>query len=612
MVARARFEPLDGSRPLGAADIGDYRGALEIVSGGDSVAVVNDVSVEDYVDGISEVPSEWPAAALEAQAIAARTYLLHHAAAPSPAMAALGAQICADQDCQVYRGLSKEQAPDGSRWVAAVRATKGQVLLYGGRPINAMYSSSNGGRTVAGGEPYLQSVPDPDDAASPLDQWEADIDATGLAHALNLPGPVDGISRSGDTVTVSWSVPAGGGGSSAPAGSAPGPEPPSTTAGPVAGPAGAQETASPANTTLPLPGTSSTTAPATTTPAHPTTSDPPDGTAPTTSSTTRPPSNAAPGPDHGIQSVPAADFTRRVNAAVAPAPGRDVFLPSDRFAVGFDGSIVKFTGSGFGHGVGMSQYGALAKARRGLSASDILAFYYNGIRPTALPATAMPSDVRVDVADGLAHVDVTGRFRLVDEHDNVLITVGDGPWRVEPAPGGLVRVILPQAYQGRFGVSPVSVDPPVVLPGAKVKVRFTLPVPGLASVSATPPGAAPVTTDLGITASGAHEVQVPPAASVGTYTLRIAAAAGAGRQADSVLELHVGSPPPGVPDLTRFSSGLGAQPGGSARRSMAAGVAVAGVLLFAVGAIAAIAIRGRRRAGWGRSSTLDGSPTPGR
>ena len=599
VVAKARFEPLDGTRPVGVDGLGDYGGSIEVVPDGGSVAVLDDVSVEDYVAGIAEMPSDWPAAALQAQAIAARTYLLHSASAPAPVLASLGAQICASQDCQVYTGLAKARGPNGRQWLDAVNATAGQVLLYDGRPINAMYSSSNGGRTVAGGEPYLRAVDDPDDSVAPLDRWTADVGLDDLARALQLPGTVTSIARSGDTVTVT----------SGPASSPAGPTTTTTTAGSptsTGAPAVAAAAAGPAAT---VPIGPPTTSPSPTTAPDPTTSTGPAGSTTTTApagpaapggtTTTAPPSAApaapAGGPNRGSLTTSAADFTRRVNGALPPAPGRDVILPSDRFTVTLNASTATFSGGGFGHGIGMSQYGALGKANRGLSAADILAFYYGGLRPSLLPVTAVPSSVRVDLADGLSSATVTGRFRLVDEHDNVLITVGDGPWRAEPAPGGRVRVILPDAYHAQFGLAPVTVEPAVVLPGAKVAVHFNLPVPGLASVSATPPGAAPVTTDLGITAPGAHRVDLPPATSAGTYTLRIAAAAGAGRQADSVLEISVGTAPAGVPDLDRFSGMERAGRGRTRHGPMTAGVVVAVVLLLSVTAVAGTAVLRPRR-----------------
>jgi hypothetical protein len=71
--------------------------------------------------------------------------------------------------------------------------------------------------------------------------------------------------------------------------------------------------------------------------------------------------------------------------------------------VSTDGDALVFAGRGWGHGVGMVQWGAYGKARRGLSASDILAFYYGGLRPRPWPE---PGTIRVEVATGLAGVRV--------------------------------------------------------------------------------------------------------------------------------------------------------------------------------------------------------------
>ena len=113
----ARIEPL--ALP-GAADgatvsldgVGEYRGVLELRKAAAGVGAVNDVALDDYLKGISEVPSNWPAEALRTQAVAARTYLLWVLGSPpSGDAAALGAQICATDSCQVYSGVAKERSP---------------------------------------------------------------------------------------------------------------------------------------------------------------------------------------------------------------------------------------------------------------------------------------------------------------------------------------------------------------------------------------------------------------------------------------------------------------------------------------------------------------------
>lgn len=141
-VERVRVESLTPGGHLSATGIGDYRGALEVVRAGSGVGVINDVGFEDYVRGIAEVPNSWPVEALKAQAIAARTYALHEMKnRQSSAATALGADICPTQTCQVYVGLEKERSEGGQRWVSAVNATRGQVLLRRGQPIRAMYSA---------------------------------------------------------------------------------------------------------------------------------------------------------------------------------------------------------------------------------------------------------------------------------------------------------------------------------------------------------------------------------------------------------------------------------------------------------------------------------------
>src|SRR5690242_13583869 len=82
----ARIEPLvsvaGAAGAAGAGDgptvsldgVGEYRGALELRRAAGGVGAVNDVALDDYLQGISEAPSSWPAEALRAQAIAARTY----------------------------------------------------------------------------------------------------------------------------------------------------------------------------------------------------------------------------------------------------------------------------------------------------------------------------------------------------------------------------------------------------------------------------------------------------------------------------------------------------------------------------------------------------------
>lgn len=90
-------------------------------------------NVEEYLKHLYEVPSYWPMEVLKAQAIAARSYLLAYTDnGKNP--------ICPSQKCQVVK---KEE--NAETWKQAVEATRGIVLTYQGKPINAYYSSTAGG-----------------------------------------------------------------------------------------------------------------------------------------------------------------------------------------------------------------------------------------------------------------------------------------------------------------------------------------------------------------------------------------------------------------------------------------------------------------------------------
>ncbi|MCL5676196.1 MAG: SpoIID/LytB domain-containing protein [Patescibacteria group bacterium] len=97
-------------------------------------------SLEDYVKRIYEVPGDWPAEALKAQAVAARSYAM--------AYTNNGAgSICATQQCQVFQPNEK-----GGAWNDAVNATAGKVMQQGGNPIKAWFSSTHGGYVFSSGD----------------------------------------------------------------------------------------------------------------------------------------------------------------------------------------------------------------------------------------------------------------------------------------------------------------------------------------------------------------------------------------------------------------------------------------------------------------------------
>jgi stage II sporulation protein D len=151
---------------------GRYRGALEFRPGLFSgVNAINVVPLEDYVRGVvpAEEPASWPDQALRAQAVAARTYALTANAGGK------GFDQYPDTRSQVYRGLAAE-APTSD---AAIAATAGEIVTYGGRPVITYFFSTSGGQTEnvefafigTSPDPWLQSVSDPFDDASPRHRW---------------------------------------------------------------------------------------------------------------------------------------------------------------------------------------------------------------------------------------------------------------------------------------------------------------------------------------------------------------------------------------------------------------------------------------------------------
>lgn len=138
-----------------------YRGIIMIQNKNGKLTVINNVPLEDYIKGVvpSEMPTSWATEAHKAQAIAARSYAL----ANLGKRARYGYDLKDTPEDQAYGGASKETADTNY----AVDQTKGIVLTYNMKVINAYYSASAGGQTNVdswgGSLPYLRSVPSFDD-----------------------------------------------------------------------------------------------------------------------------------------------------------------------------------------------------------------------------------------------------------------------------------------------------------------------------------------------------------------------------------------------------------------------------------------------------------------
>lgn len=207
-----------------------YRyGTLDVAAVGGALQVVNQLSLHgEYLRGIAEVPSSWPAAALQAQVIAARSYArFKFDAGLRPRC---GCHLFADTRDQVFAGWAKEAATTyGAKWAAAVDATQpdastGQMVLANGAVVEAFYFSSSGGHTENnedgfGGSPvpWLRSVDDHwsllPSVHNPEASWTRTRSQAQLAAAFRLPdvATVSFDSRTpGGSVRTATAISSGG------------------------------------------------------------------------------------------------------------------------------------------------------------------------------------------------------------------------------------------------------------------------------------------------------------------------------------------------------------------------------------------------------------------
>lgn len=168
-----------------------YRGDLRLLVRDGRILAINQLGIETYLPSVvgSEMPSKWPLAALQAQAVAARTYALRQRGSKGDF------DVRATVSSQVYKGIESETPST----LEAVATTRSLVLVHGGRLINAVFHSSSGGATEPSGEvwrtqlPYLVSVADHDDH-SPVHRWNQRFDALELRRRFQETGGVDQLS----------------------------------------------------------------------------------------------------------------------------------------------------------------------------------------------------------------------------------------------------------------------------------------------------------------------------------------------------------------------------------------------------------------------------------
>ena len=366
---RTVVAPAGRSLPLVGLGRRRYRGLVRVLPDGDRLQAVNQLGLEHYLASVvgSEMPASWPAEALRAQAVAARTYALAQLKPEAPF------DLRSTVASQVYRGTEAET--DSTR--SAVAATRSLVLSHGGSLIDAVFHSSSGGSTENSGEmwnrqlPYLVSVPDRD-KLSPWHQWSVRFEpeqlrrafqetagasrievlaasSTGRVRRARVIGPAGSLDLSGSelrqrlglrSTLVQFRF-----------------EPP-LAPGPAGGITTATAEANAAASALSRGGNRAATGPST-------------AVLPAGGPLPPPPLPGAAG--QGDRSTAAAlDPTitgqLRQEPLTAPLPALEV------------------VGRGFGHGVGMSQWGAYGLALQGVSYVQILRHYYRGAQLVAYPS----------------------------------------------------------------------------------------------------------------------------------------------------------------------------------------------------------------------------------
>ncbi len=180
-----------GSGAAFAVKGNQYRGVIKAIASPSGVTLVNQVSMEDYLKGVvpCEIVPSWQMDAIKAQAVAARTYAMFH----KNGYRSAGYDVTDDTRTQVYRGVSAETEATNR----AVMETAGEVVTYGGSPIDAVFHASGGGYTEncenvwGSAVPYLKGVPE-DKYATP---WKKTISLASFMKMADV-GKLKGIKLS--------------------------------------------------------------------------------------------------------------------------------------------------------------------------------------------------------------------------------------------------------------------------------------------------------------------------------------------------------------------------------------------------------------------------------
>jgi SpoIID/LytB domain protein len=384
------LEPLNGTHVIFPNWVSGYDQrhthpvAVSHAPGG--LVLVERLSPEEYLLGLGEMPFSWHPAALRAQVIAARSYLANLVAGvPWGVMARFGFDICGSAQCQVYLGAGRvEVSDDGAAWAKAVADTAGRILLHEGRPALAVYHSTAGERTRSVQDVWLDSAVVP--YLQAVEVPPQDSPFAQWSYDLRLDQflailEAAGITFAGEVTSVVTIV--------TPDGAGPYRMRFRTTAGLVD--IAADRIQSAMNT-------------------H--------------------------GPTLYGWLLPA-------QRPDGPRYPQTVLSPTFTVHTLTDGVTVRFQGQGWGHQLGMSQYGAQAMALSGSGTAAILSHFYSGLLPRPDPGF-LPAEISVGLGWDRTRVTLRAEQYVLRSGNAVAARGSSGEFILTPGEGGLVVLALPQ------------------------------------------------------------------------------------------------------------------------------------------------------------------------
>lgn len=444
--------PLRFEAPPGATfevlEGGRYVDVLEgLLSGGDLV-LVNELPMDAYVEGIAEMPARWPLEALKAQAVAARTYAWFEY--EQGRWRSRGYDICRTTSCQVFDGRRIVEMPElGERWAQAVAETSDQVLVSGGDPILARYFSTSGGSTRNNEDVF------PSEGSRPyLKAVEDPLDAISPLHRWEVRfdrAAFDAIMARGESLRAGAPV--------------------------------ASMELIPASRT---------------------------------GRTDRVRITSTGG---SVAEVSASAF-RAFVSDVAPEMFPDRYpsqrsdgrplpatLPSSRFSFELTEGEVVVHGQGWGHGVGMSQFGAYGRSEAGQTHTEILGAYYNGLQPVVAPDVPDRIRVGLDATDSGSYViTADAPFRVVaggvEITDRAL-----GAWTLQRRADRTIGLLAPGGYGAPLVAAPTQTGrlTPTTVETIRLETVVNKPVELALVVTDAATGAPVLRRPLGVREGGRHD-----------------------------------------------------------------------------------------------------------